>query len=222
YWRNVYSHGGHAGERMVSYSDVRAAYPKYNFPRGTLGWKPSTRTVNGGPGWEPPPKPKPRPSKWARAAAIVNRFTQESFKLFNRILGDIEFVVKQVGVGIVAAVTWVVHWMWVLTLIGWLWFLWARAREARDLMNEALERCSPRPPETRELPNLMVAPNALSATLDKHIGHDVRDRVSEACEDLIYKLRQICSDRRGRALIALYAATHGLFGGLLVRLLINW
>jgi len=152
----------------------------------------------------------------------VNRFTQENFKLFNRVLGDIEFVVKQAWLGIVAAVTWVVHWLWVLTVFGWLWFLWRRASEARDLMNEALGRCNSRPPETGELPNLIAAPNAVSGAFNKFLGHDVRDRVSSACEDLVYKLRQICSDRRGRALVALYAATHGLFGGLLVRLFMNW
>jgi TolA-binding protein len=65
YWRDIYEQGLHAGERMVTYGDVKAAYPKYQLPRATLGWEPSTRTVNGGPGWEAPPKPlkpKPRPT----------------------------------------------------------------------------------------------------------------------------------------------------------------
>ena len=66
YWRDVYSRGGHAGERMVSYKDVIAAYPDYRLPRGTRGWEPSTRTVNGGPGWEAPPKPRRHVSRSQR------------------------------------------------------------------------------------------------------------------------------------------------------------
>ena len=44
---------------MVTYNDVKAAYPDYKLPRGTYGWQPSTRTVNSGPGWQAPPKPPP-------------------------------------------------------------------------------------------------------------------------------------------------------------------
>ncbi len=62
YWRDIYRNGLHAGERMVTYKDVRAAYPNYQLPRGTYAWEPSTRTVSGGPGWQaPPPRPTPRP-----------------------------------------------------------------------------------------------------------------------------------------------------------------
>lgn len=62
YWRNIYGMGLHAGARMVTYKDVRRAYPDYRLPRGTIGWEPLTRTVNGGLAWVEPPKPKPRPS----------------------------------------------------------------------------------------------------------------------------------------------------------------
>lgn len=66
YWRSMYAHGLHAGERMVTYADVKAAYPDYQLPRGTTGWEPVTRTVEGGTGWDAPPKPQPRPSWSAR------------------------------------------------------------------------------------------------------------------------------------------------------------
>jgi hypothetical protein len=66
YWRDIYGAGLHAGQRMVTYTDVKAAYPTYQLPRGTYGWQPSTRTVNDGPGWDAPPKPVPQPSRWAR------------------------------------------------------------------------------------------------------------------------------------------------------------
>jgi hypothetical protein len=67
HWRNVYEMGLHAGSRMVRYTDVRRTYPNYQLPRGTIGWEPVTRTVNGGPGWVELPKPTPRPSWGSRA-----------------------------------------------------------------------------------------------------------------------------------------------------------
>ena len=39
----------------MTYADLNGIYPNYQLPRGTLGWEPSTRTVNGGPGWAPKP-----------------------------------------------------------------------------------------------------------------------------------------------------------------------
>lgn len=74
YWRAAYEGGLHAGERMVTYADVKAAYPHYQLPQGTYGWQPATRTVSGGPGWSAPPKPeprKPRPTRLARAKKSV-------------------------------------------------------------------------------------------------------------------------------------------------------
>jgi hypothetical protein len=68
----------------------------------------------------------------------------------------------------------------------------------------------------------MTGSNVVFATFDKYLRHDLRDRALEACRDITYKLRQIGSDSRGRSLVAFYAATHGLFAGLLVRLLTNW
>lgn len=222
YWREIYSRDGHAGERMVSYSDVRAAYPKYRIPRGTLGWEPATRTVNGGPGWDKLPKPKPRASRWARAAQLANSWANESFKLLNRVLTDLEYLLKHTWLGIVAAVGWVGHWLWILAMIGWLWFLWRRAGEARTLMEETLAQCKPRPIEERGNSHLSVGSNVVSATLDKYLGHDLRDRWLESSRDLTYKLRQVAEQRRGRMLIALYATTHGLFAVLLMRLALNW
>lgn len=76
YWREIYHNGLHAGQRMVTYQDVKAAYPNYQFPRGTYGWQPSTRTVNGGPGWEAkpkPPKPQPRLTRGDRLERLVTR-----------------------------------------------------------------------------------------------------------------------------------------------------
>lgn len=222
YWREIYSSGGHAGPRMVTYRDVSAAYPEYRFPRGTFHWEPSTRTVNGEPGWEKPPRPKPRPSRMTRAGELVNRWMTESFKLFNRLLSDVEFLVKQIWLAIVSAVSFVAHCCWILAMCGWLWFLWKRAREARILMKEALACCKTRPAEERGDSPLALNTTVVSATLGKYLGHDFRDRWLEAGRDAGYTLQQLVGNKRGRALIAFCAATHGLFAGLLVRLVVNW
>ena len=79
YWREIYGNGLHAGQRMVTYKDVKAAYPQYQLPRGTFGWQPSTRTVNDGPGWAAAPKRAPRPTKTERLKKLMqiisNRLT---------------------------------------------------------------------------------------------------------------------------------------------------
>ena len=67
----------------------------------------------------------------------------------------------------------------------------------------------------------MSGPTTLFAKLDRYFGHDLRDQLRDDWCEYVYKLRQIGSDKRGRALIGFYAATHGLFAGLLFRLLIN-
>jgi TolA-binding protein len=222
YWRQIYSDGGHAGDRMVTYRNVRAAYPSYRLPRGTTGWEPATRTVNGGPGWDKLPKPVPRPSRWARAARIANSRVSEGLKFLNRGLADVEYILQRGWFAVVTAANWVAHLFWILAMIGWLWFLWRRAAEARILMEEALAQCKSRPIEERGNSHLAVSSNIVSATLDKYLGHDLRDQWLEAGRDLGYKLSQVGSQRRGRALIAFYTATHGMFAVLAMRLALNW
>jgi TolA-binding protein len=74
YWRMIYQNGLHAGERLVTYADVKTAYPNYQLPQGTYGWQPSTRTVNDGPGWAAPPKPLRRLTKRERLRLAVADF----------------------------------------------------------------------------------------------------------------------------------------------------
>lgn len=76
YWREIYQNGLHAGRQMVTYQDVKAAYPTYQFPRGTYGWQPSTRTVGGGPGWQPKPKPPKPPLRLTRTARVKRLFAR--------------------------------------------------------------------------------------------------------------------------------------------------
>lgn len=77
-WGAFYQRGLFAGSRMVTYADVKGTYPDYQLPRGTYGWEPSTRTVNGGPGWAP----KPPPPKLTR--------TQNFERKFKRYFGVVE------------------------------------------------------------------------------------------------------------------------------------
>jgi outer membrane protein assembly factor BamD (BamD/ComL family) len=90
YWREIYQNGLHPGNRMVTYLDVKAAYPNYQLPRGTYGWQPATRTVNGGPGWQSPPKPPKPPlrlTKTARLKLIVG-WVAEGLQTFWRDNGQ--------------------------------------------------------------------------------------------------------------------------------------
>jgi len=75
YWRRVYEMDLFAGPRMVTYADVKSRYPKYQLPRGTDGWEPATRTVNGGPGWAAPEKPKPRETRERKVKRLAQEFT---------------------------------------------------------------------------------------------------------------------------------------------------
>ncbi|HEY9499994.1 MAG TPA: hypothetical protein VIR01_00040, partial [Pyrinomonadaceae bacterium] len=82
YWREIYENGLHAGQRMVTYEDVKATYPGYQLPRGTFGWQPSTRTVNGGPGWAPPPKPPLRLSRKQRLLLMAYQLEDQLKRFF--------------------------------------------------------------------------------------------------------------------------------------------
>ena len=83
YWREIYGNGLHAGERMVTYANVRATYPDYQLPRGTYGWEPSTRTVNGGPGWASAPKPPTRLTKRERMWRFLDGLNERLIRLWH-------------------------------------------------------------------------------------------------------------------------------------------
>jgi hypothetical protein len=105
YWRDIYDSGLHAGQRMVTYTDVKAAYPTYQLPRGTSGWQPSTRTVYGGPGWAPPPKRVPRPSRWARLESKAEDIYNRVWAFWNeKVRRWITFVFLLFGVAFTARI----------------------------------------------------------------------------------------------------------------------
>jgi len=105
YWRDIYDSGLHAGQRMVTYTDVKAAYPTYQLPRGTSGWQPSTRTVYGGPGWAPRPKRVPQPSRWARLESKAEDIYNRVWAFWNeKVRRWITFVFLLFGVAFTARI----------------------------------------------------------------------------------------------------------------------
>ncbi|HKP68935.1 MAG TPA: hypothetical protein VJV05_06605, partial [Pyrinomonadaceae bacterium] len=90
YWRSIYGQGLFAGPRKVTYQDVRSAYPKYQLPKATYGWEPGTRTVNGGTGWAPPPKPLPRETKEHRIKRLLREGATTVSDYANKVLPKIE------------------------------------------------------------------------------------------------------------------------------------
>ena len=121
YWRTIYGQGLFAGPRMVTYADVRSAYPRYQLPRGTNGWEPATRTVNGGPGWAPKPAPIPRETKEHRVRRLLNEITDKlSESFFPSVIGKIDAgvdryveIIKAAIYGLVVGVG-----LWSLVLIA--------------------------------------------------------------------------------------------------------
>jgi outer membrane protein assembly factor BamD (BamD/ComL family) len=73
YWRERFKHNVYPGSRLVSYGHVKAAYRDYVFPKGTSGWEPLTRTVNGAPAWTPKPKPTPRLTRTQKVERYIAR-----------------------------------------------------------------------------------------------------------------------------------------------------
>ena len=104
-WTKVYERGLFAGPRLVTYADVRGTYPDYQLPRGTYGWKPSTRTVNGRPGWAPKPKPLPRQTKEHRVRRVLNEISGKlSDKVFPTVVGRVGAGVEWYGGAIKSAI----------------------------------------------------------------------------------------------------------------------
>ena len=90
YWRAAYERNLYAGPRLVSYDDVKSAYPRYQLPRGTNGWAPATRTVNGGPGWAAPLKPAPRETKEHRVKRLLREAASTVADYSNKVLPKVE------------------------------------------------------------------------------------------------------------------------------------
>ena len=125
YWRDIYARGMFAGPRYVTYPDVKSAYPRYQLPRGTDRWEASTRTVNGGPGWAPAPKPQPRETREHKVKRLLHEFTDYvSAKITTGVVPAVESkvdsglnwwssIIEAAIYGVLSAIG-----VWALVLIG--------------------------------------------------------------------------------------------------------
>ncbi|HJQ22731.1 MAG TPA: outer membrane protein assembly factor BamD [Blastocatellia bacterium] len=224
YWRAIYERGGFAGARMVDYKDVRRAYPDYRYPLGTIGWEPATRTVNGGPGWElpPKPKPKPRPSRTRRVLARLNKLTQVALLPVANIVNGLLKMCTAILLASWKVILWVGHWLWLGYLCFWLWFVWRRSRDARRLMREGLARCRERPADEKGDTSLVDSITPQLAVLNQYLGHDWRDRFLKLSYDWLYKLRQMAREPNARRVLLLVAATHWVLVVIAFKLLADW
>ncbi len=194
YWPEQYSQGLHPGERLVTYEDVRREYPRYQLPRGTSGWEPSTRTVNGGPGWAEAPRPKTlngaervrRKMKRAETIAV------DGWSLFGEVAGGR-----------------LRRWSLALLSFAALLLVWRATRRSRALLLRLLAHFARKTPRT---PNVMPRPTSSFAA---HEPYTFGARAGAGVRGAWQVLWQTVLDRRGRAALALNFLTHGVLTVLL-------
>jgi TolA-binding protein len=192
YWTKIYDAGGHAGPAMITFGDVKKMYAQYHLPRGTFGWEPSTRTVNGGPAWDTPPRIHvQRPSRWERIkpyldflANDVRRATWLLFDLVSKLL--------------MLVTSWVYHLSCASLAAFGLWFIWPNASEARRQLFEALATCQPAEQDytnpVDEEPVLCIGRS--SSSYKTFLRLDARDAFRRQAREFLYLLKQLDEDGR--------------------------
>jgi TolA-binding protein len=207
YWRDVYSNGSYAGPIKVSYADVRRTYPDYRLPRATLGWEPSTRTVNGGPGWDTQPRIRqPRPSRWERVKPYLDVLVNDFRKAMQSLM-------TLTAKGVVAIAIWWYHMVCALMAIAGIWFVWSNTADSCTQLAEEMSHCQARPqpgPGSRES-TLLLESSAIGSA--GYLRHDLRDELIKSGRDMIYRIGQL--DRTGQT-----ALVRSLVGVLLCSLLV--
>ncbi len=205
YWRDLYEKGMHAGARPISYDDVKRIYPSYQLPRGTNGWQPATRTVNGGPAWVVPPKPK-QLTGMERARLKIERAERRAAKgweLFGEVAGG------QARRWTLAAL----RWSLVLLVSAGILLVFRLTRRSRAVLFELLT-CAVR----RRTPTVEVLP-AQASSYGAHEPYLPGARARAASRDVWRGLWQIVLDEKGRAALALNFVTHGLLTALVYALM---
>lgn len=206
YWRDLYAAGIHAGARVVKLSDLRREYPDYRLP-ATGRWKPSTRTVNGGPAWPAPPKPR-QLTGVERARVNIKRAelrVSKAWGLFGEVYG-----------GRVRA--WTVkglRWTLVALVALFVLLVFRRTRRARHFLYKELARRIRRGPAVRAA----RAPYAPASSYAAHLPYSFGTRLRAAAYDTAHGLLRLALHERGRAALALNLFTHGLLTLLLWSLL---
>jgi TolA-binding protein len=200
-WRDMYGAGFHAGERMVTYKDLRRAYPNYRLPRGTNGWEPATRTVNGAPAWDAPPPPKPLTGT-ERARLKLKRMERRAHKAW-RLFGEIADGRAR-------------RWSLMLILAAGILCVYRLTRRSRAALIELLARAI-----RRQTPTIEVLP-APASSFGAHEPYTAEAKARAAARDAWRSLRQVVFDEKGRAALALNFVTHGLLTALVYALMWAW
>ncbi|MFL6227481.1 MAG: tetratricopeptide repeat protein [Pyrinomonadaceae bacterium] len=219
YWRDKYQTGLHAGSRMVTYADVRAAYPDYRLPRGTYGWQPSTRTVNGKPGWDAPPKPK----QFTRSER-AERYIDHGWRVAGRVWQPVSsFIVSQWQ-------SWAKRWL-LAALILVCAMRWRRpASRSRTRLREQFVRLKP----ARAQVEVEAAPTFVALPAPWLVGQEGetgRAKRAAKAARRVFRVARVTArpawqrftpllrDAGGRRALASFVATHSLLFALFVMLL---
>ncbi|MBC7932746.1 MAG: outer membrane protein assembly factor BamD [Rubrivivax sp.] len=198
YWRQAYGRGLHAGARLVTYEDVRRAYPGYRLPNGTNGWEPSTRTVDGSPAWPAPPRPK-RLTGTERVRLKVRRAERrvvEAWRLFGEIGGG--RVRRWALTGL--------RWLVVALIASGLLLVFRLTRRTRRFLYRQLAR------RRAVGAGEAYAPKSSYAA---HLPYTWGVSLSDASGEVAHRLFQLAAHERGRAALVLNLFTHGLLTVLL-------
>lgn len=191
YWREIYEMGLHAGQRMVTYTNVKAVYPHYQLPRGTYGWQPSTRTVNGGPAWAAPPKPAPPLTRKARLKILIGRFSDWLQSFWNETSR---------------------RWLNGITILAVLLFTARIASRTRKLLRARLARL--RQEQAKET---VIYPWMATFWIDPvQVGR--RERLREFIKYRRREFLELARDRKSRPILVENILLHSLLTGLLLSL----
>lgn len=207
YWPGQYEAGLYAGDRLVTYEDVRRTYTDYRMPSGTYGWEPLTRTVNGHAAWPAPPKPKPLTGV-ERARGKIKRAelrVAQVWGLFGEVYGG------RVRAWTIKGLRWTLAALVALFVL----LVFRRTRRARHFLYKQLARRIKRGRAARAV----RAPYAPASTYAAHVPQQTGARLQAAVYDTAHGLLRLALHERGRAALALNLFTHGLLTLLLWSLL---
>jgi hypothetical protein len=198
YWPGEYTEGLYAGDRLVTYEDVRRTYPDYRLPAGTYGWEPLTRTVYGHAAWPAPPKAK-RPSGVERARSKIartERRVSQAWGLFGEVYGG------RVRNWTVRALRWALA----ALIAAFVLLVFRRTRRTRRFLYRQFARRMRRGRASRAV----RAPYAPASSYAAHVPFEWGGRLRAAASDTVRGLLRLALHERGRAALALNLFTHGL------------
>jgi TolA-binding protein len=194
YWPEQYEMGLQVGDSMVTYADVRRIYPGYQLPRGTRGWEPATRTVNGRHGWEAPPRREPltRGERLRRKIKRAEAYAVKGWQLFGEIGGGR-----------------VRRWSLVLLFSAGALLLLRLTRRSRALLLDLFVKGAR---ARRKLTTDFLRVPASSYGAER--SYALPARASAAAARTWQALRAVALDERGRVALVVNFFTHGLLTAL--------